>query len=88
MQPNPDNLMKLAVHSMGYTHRSASALDVSTPRTTLTHGDQEGSRIPKAKVRELRNHLRSYYPELADTKPFVKTRLCWYVQILTLDKCV
>jgi len=78
--PNSDNIIKLAIHGRGYAHRSASSSssNISTPRTTLTHGAEQGSRIPKTKVRELRDYLRGYYPQLADTKPFIKTRLCWY----------
>jgi len=93
--PNSDNIMKLAIHSTGYvtratTNKSSSPSSsssstpqsnrmISTPRTSRSHGDRDGLRIPKIKVKELRGYLRGYYPELADAKPFFKTRLCWYL---------
>ncbi|KAF9039442.1 FAD dependent oxidoreductase [Hymenopellis radicata] len=71
--PSADNLVKMAIHSRGYTHTQS---DISTPRTVISNGD-DGLRIPKADVQELRACFKKMYPELAK-KPFVRTRLCWY----------
>ncbi|KAJ7076830.1 FAD dependent oxidoreductase [Mycena belliarum] len=73
--PNESNLVKMAVHSAGYTHSTGES-SISTPRT-ITSDSDAGLLIPKANVKELRDHLRMVYPALAD-KPFVATRLCWY----------
>jgi len=73
--PNEQNLVKMAVHSAGYTH-SLGEKYISTPRT-ITSDPETGLFIPKANVKELRDGLRMVYPTLAD-KPFVATRLCWY----------
>ncbi|THH18114.1 hypothetical protein EW146_g2820 [Bondarzewia mesenterica] len=77
--PNDENIMKFAVHAVGYTNYvsgSASTKAVSTPRTILSHSD-EGLLIPQTTAKFLRNQLRLIYPELA-RKPFFSTRLCWY----------
>lgn len=50
---------------------------ISTPRTTLTHGAIEGCRIPAEAARELRRVFQEIYPALANSKPFVTTRMCW-----------
>ncbi|KAJ7496958.1 FAD dependent oxidoreductase [Mycena latifolia] len=73
--PNETNLVKMAVHSAGYTH-TLGANTISTPRT-ITSDPETGLLIPKEDVKELRDGLRMVYPALAD-KPFVATRLCWY----------
>jgi len=65
----------VAIHSAGYSHKVGEK-SISTPRT-ITSDPETGLRIPKAKVKELRDSLRAVYPALAE-KPFVSTRLCWY----------
>lgn len=86
-QPNKDNIVKLAIHDSGYTHfPGAGQADISTPRTITSH-QSDGLRIPKQKVQELREHLRRFYPELAD-KPFASTRLCWLVSFIIITSKV
>ncbi|KII95698.1 hypothetical protein PLICRDRAFT_150559 [Plicaturopsis crispa FD-325 SS-3] len=72
--PNEDNIIKIAIHSFGYTN-TASEQAVSTPRTLLSHA-QDGLRIPLEMLKTLRAALREVYPELADRA--MGTRLCWY----------
>ncbi|KAJ7691752.1 FAD dependent oxidoreductase [Mycena rosella] len=74
--PNEHNLIKMSVHSAGYTHRSGANNNISTPRT-IASDPETGLLIPREDVKELRERLREVYPELAN-KPFVATRLCWY----------
>ncbi|CAL1711342.1 unnamed protein product [Somion occarium] len=79
--PNVDNLVKMAIHTGGHTYTQTPLgnpdhAPISTPRTALSHGDQ-GLRIPKEVIQNLRDNLRAVYPELAE-KPFSQTRLCWY----------
>lgn len=79
--PNHDNIVKLAIHSEGYTQYKhprgdTSLRPISTPRTKVTDGE-DGLRIPKAMTSLLRKGLTSVYPELAQ-KPFTSFRLCWY----------
>jgi hypothetical protein len=74
--PNPEGLVKVAIHAAGYCDRSqAFAPGVSVPRTKLSPGAEDGF-IPKAMVEELREGLRDIFPELAK-KDFEGTRLCW-----------
>jgi sarcosine oxidase/L-pipecolate oxidase len=74
--PNPEGLVKVAIHGAGYTNPSSnSSGGVSIPRTKLTPGAEDGC-IPKAMVEELREGLRDIFPELAE-KDFEGTRLCW-----------
>ncbi|KAJ6495764.1 FAD dependent oxidoreductase [Mycena vitilis] len=80
--PNEQNLVKMAIHSVGYTH-SIGERKISTPRT-ITTDPETGLLIPKANVKELRDGLRMVYPSLAD-KPFVATRMCWYNDSLDSD---
>ena len=74
LQPNADNIVKMAIHDNGYLYKPAADTP-STPRTSLSDG-QDGLRIPKQVLKRLRDELRRIYPELAD-KPFSGTRLCW-----------
>ena len=71
--------MKLAMHFAGYVNPIASLLHpgvtVSTPRTVVSHPD-DGTRIPKEAVKELRMYLTRWYPALAN-KELMQTRLCW-----------
>ncbi|KAK7045622.1 hypothetical protein VNI00_007455 [Paramarasmius palmivorus] len=71
--PTRSNVMKMAFHRAGYTHKVKG---VSTPRTVSTH-PENGLAIPKEVVGDFRNHWKDAYPELAK-KPFSSTRLCWY----------
>ena len=73
-QPNEDNIVKFAIHDLGFTHFFVSRETTSTPRTVSSH-PQDGLRIPKTRVQELRKRLRRVYPDLAE-KPFTSTRLC------------
>ncbi|KAJ7818206.1 FAD dependent oxidoreductase, partial [Mycena olivaceomarginata] len=73
--PNEQNIVKMAVHTTGYT-QSLGAQKISTPRT-ITSDPETGLLIPKVNVKELRDGLRAVYPTLAE-KPFVATRMCWY----------
>jgi len=73
--PNRDGVVKMAVHSSGYSHIPASGPPVSTPRTVMSHA-QDGLLIPRSAARALRHHLGNVYPALAE-KPFSGTRLCW-----------
>lgn len=81
IQPNEENVIKVTVDSTGYINKSAhssAAHAISTPRTVLSHA-QDGLRIPKATLSVIRNNLQAVCPDLAK-KPFVSTRLCWYVR--------
>ncbi|KAG7449647.1 FAD dependent oxidoreductase [Guyanagaster necrorhizus] len=71
--PSADNIVKMAIHSRGYTHTKDA---ISTPRTVVSDGE-DGLRIPKADLNELRVRFREVFPELAD-KSLLRTRLCWY----------
>ncbi|KAI0036149.1 FAD dependent oxidoreductase [Vararia minispora EC-137] len=75
--PNHENVIKIAVHSTGYSrYVSGPSNPVSTPQTVTSHG-QDGLRIPQEVAKFLREQLRNVYPGLA-TKPFAMTRICWY----------
>ena len=78
-QPNSDNIVKMAINDGGHTRdvQTNQHGAISTPRTALTHGEVEGSRIPKAAITELRRSFQEIYPALASSKPFITTRLCW-----------
>jgi hypothetical protein len=69
--------MKLAIHDNGYVYRPSGPEGPSTPRTKLSDGD-DGLRVPKLAVKNLRKCFAEIYPELAK-KPFVSSRLCWSV---------
>ncbi|RDB25467.1 L-pipecolate oxidase [Hypsizygus marmoreus] len=71
--PTESGIVKMAIHSAGYTHTTDG---VSTPRT-ITTDPERGLLIPKSNVQLLRKYLREVYPKLAE-KPFSATRLCWY----------
>ena len=72
VQPNEDNILKMAIHAPGYVNPISG---ISTPRTSSSD-PQNGTAIPKDGLNELREELRKVYPDLAD-KPFSATRLCW-----------
>ncbi|KAI0343725.1 FAD dependent oxidoreductase [Trametopsis cervina] len=74
--PNVDNKVKFALHGSGFLHRPSAPDGPSTPRTKLSDGD-DGLRIPREAVKDMRTYLSQIYPELAQ-KPFDSTRLCWY----------
>ncbi|ORX35725.1 FAD dependent oxidoreductase [Kockovaella imperatae] len=76
--PNPDGLVKFAIHAAGYTNPLPESNGVSVPRTKLTPGAEEGM-IPLTEMRLLREQLATIYPELAK-KDFVQTRMCWYCE--------
>jgi len=87
--PNPDGIMKLAIHAEGYVNTSnppdpkstnegsAQSSGISAPRTILTPGGSEGF-IPKRQVQILRHEFSKVFPRLAEEKDFMGTRLCWY----------
>lgn len=79
LQPNAEGIIKMAIHTGGHTRdiRMGEYGTVSAPRTVLTHGEAEGSRIPTEVARELRGTFQEIYPALANSKPFVSTRMCW-----------
>ncbi|KAK7057537.1 DAO domain-containing protein, partial [Favolaschia claudopus] len=63
--------------TVGYTRSiQVGSTKISTPRTVVSD-PETGLLIPKANVRELREGLRTVYPNLAE-KPFIGTRMCWY----------
>lgn len=77
--PNSDNVIKMAVHAVGYTNYASDNTfkkTVSTPRTILSH-DKDGLLIPKVNAKFIREQVSQIYPELA-LKPFTSTRMCWY----------
>lgn len=68
----------MAIHAGGHTRNiQTDHGTISVPRTALTHGEAEGCRIPVEATRELRKAFQEIYPELASSKPFVTTRVCW-----------
>ncbi|KAH6913947.1 FAD dependent oxidoreductase [Coprinopsis sp. MPI-PUGE-AT-0042] len=71
--PNADNILKMAIHSAGFTH---TVNNVSTPRTAVSH-PSDGAAIPKVQLEQMRESLAGIYPEFKD-KAFSTTRLCWY----------
>ncbi|KAJ8475385.1 hypothetical protein ONZ45_g15631 [Pleurotus djamor] len=76
--PNKDNIVKIAIHAAGYIHAPPTddGVCISTPRT-VSNAQEDGLRIPKEVLNELRAHLRIVYPDLA-VKPILGTRMCWY----------
>lgn len=78
--PNAEGTIKMAIHAGGHTRdiQIDGYGTASAPRTTLTHGEAEGSRIPTEVAKELRRTFQEIYPALANSKPFVSTRMCWY----------
>lgn len=87
--PNEDNVVKVALHSMGYSNSQSSLSDpgvqVSVPRTGRFQGSLD-EQIPKESVDELRANLARIWPELAK-KPFSGTRMCWYCDTLDSKYC-
>lgn len=87
--PNPQGIMKVALHASGYLNLSnppdphssneaaAQASGISTPRTQLTPGAHDGL-IPKASLIILRQKLAELFPRLAKTKDFLGSRICNY----------
>jgi sarcosine oxidase/L-pipecolate oxidase len=76
--PNPQGLIKMAIHGAGYTNPlpiAGEGCAVSVPRTKLTPGAEDGM-IPKTMLARLREGLAEVYPEFAE-REFVSTRLCW-----------
>jgi len=69
----------MGIHGGGYTRgvQINQHNTISTPRTALTHGETEGSRIPIEAAREIRRSFQEIYPALASSKPFITTRMCW-----------
>ena len=77
--PNPDGIIKLALHAAGYVNTvkvHSDMEDVSVPKTKLTPGFEDGF-IPEEIVPVLRKLFREQYPKLGE-KPFVQSRMCWY----------
>ncbi|OCF32932.1 sarcosine oxidase [Kwoniella heveanensis BCC8398] len=81
--PNPDGLVKMAIHGAGVINPQPSTNGVSVPRTKLTPGAEDGA-IPLEMLKRLRKGMAEVYPELAK-KDFVTTRLCWYCDTVTGD---
>ncbi|KIM31480.1 hypothetical protein M408DRAFT_64585 [Serendipita vermifera MAFF 305830] len=80
--PNDDNVVKFALHTNGHTWGGTTRMKcvgtVSTPRTSRTHGDGLGTRVPADILKRLHDHLKQAYPELG-ALPLDTTRLCWYL---------
>ncbi|EPQ55237.1 FAD dependent oxidoreductase [Gloeophyllum trabeum ATCC 11539] len=77
--PNKDNILKMGKHCGGHVnpvHISEGHRTISVPRTASSHGD-DGLRIPKSMLQEIRALLAMTFPELAH-RAFASTRLCWY----------
>lgn len=80
--PPRNRLLKIARHDYGYFNPVSvplpqgpeDTMTVSLPRTT--HDDAE-MRVPKEGQDSCRRVLSEMIPALA-TRPFVKTRVCWY----------
>ncbi|EIW70496.1 hypothetical protein TREMEDRAFT_60999 [Tremella mesenterica DSM 1558] len=79
--PDPNGIVKFAIHNPGYLNPAENG--VSIPHTILTPGAEDGM-IPREMILELREGLRSVYPELAGNS-FVTTRLCWYCDTVSGD---
>ncbi|KAK4145254.1 FAD dependent oxidoreductase [Dichotomopilus funicola] len=91
--PPTDRVLKVARHATGYinpitlttpplplspnTPPPTTPITVSLPRTSLTH---PSTTIPASAAADLRSALRDMLPEPPSlhTRPFIKTRLCWY----------
>ncbi|TFK20780.1 FAD dependent oxidoreductase [Coprinopsis marcescibilis] len=71
--PTEKNIVKVAIHSAGYTH---TVDNISTPRTISSHRE-DGLAIPKTEHDRLKRHLAQVYPEISE-KEFTGTRMCWY----------
>lgn len=86
--PNPDHIVKVALHHRGYTNPQPSLADpsqqTSLPRTGHFGGTLEEN-IPLEAVRELKEQLRMVFPDLAK-KPFSSTRMCWWVPFQRLTE--
>ena len=82
-QPNEDNIVKFAVNELGVTNYPNPQEKISTPRTILSHGE-DGLRIPKSKIKEMRQHLRGLFPDLAE-RPFASTRMCWWISKMSSE---
>ena len=65
----------MSVHSGNHTRETQTdRYDIiSTPRTTSTREEAEGSRMPVEAVRELRRSFQEHYLALASSKRFVTT---------------
>ncbi|TFK50911.1 FAD dependent oxidoreductase [Heliocybe sulcata] len=77
--PNKDNILKMGKHCGGHINPvviGQSKSSISTPRTLSSHGD-DGLRVPKTMLHDIRALLSTTYPDLSK-KPFATTRLCWY----------
>lgn len=79
--------LKIARHAEGIlntttlTDQDGNSRNLSVPRTSVTHGNQQ---IPKEGEEFLREGLRVYLPELAD-RAFSNTRVCWYTDTPRAD---
>lgn len=60
--PNPEGIVKVAIHGLGYINPDANG--ISTPRTVLTPGAEDGF-VPKEMAADLRAGLKTMFPELA-----------------------
>ncbi|CED83657.1 FAD-dependent oxidoreductase [Phaffia rhodozyma] len=74
--PNPEGIIKCAIHHAGYINPREDKGGVSEPRTVNTPGAEAGY-ISRKMVAALREAVESFYPKLS-RKDFIGTRLCWY----------
>ncbi|PPQ88449.1 hypothetical protein CVT25_011575 [Psilocybe cyanescens] len=74
--PNDDNIVKMALHSAGFTHFDDTNGMISTPRTVVSD-PINGLLVPRDSLQDMRMYLGKIYPDL-NRKPFTATRLCWY----------
>lgn len=93
--PPADNMLKVARHAYGYWNHVSippplSLSPTHKPSTTVslpvTHLDLPSLELSREDVQQLHNALRCMVPlEDFDSRPFCKTRLCWYADTPTGD---
>ncbi|KAF2202350.1 sarcosine oxidase [Delitschia confertaspora ATCC 74209] len=91
MIPPSNGTLKIARHGHGYTNpvtlpnperpESGETITVSLPMTVV---DDPNLEVPIEGQRECRAFLSQLHPELS-TRPFTKTRICWYTDTRTGD---
>lgn len=86
--PPRDYILKVARHAVGYVNyvekidtKSGKSIKISVPKTFKSH---PGLDIPLEGETDLRRGLSDMVPELG-SKPFLRTRMCWYTDTPTGD---
>lgn len=90
--PNEEGVIKIAIHAEGHTFAPGSSQDdssgsnpsnlvdrISRPRTVRTHGEDDGTRVPRHILQRIHAKLEGAYPELGKVA-LETTRLCWYTE--------